>query len=417
MLHKILLPFLRRRIKTDVGLEIPPKKEVLVYCPMTQIQKDLYQAVVERSIEAFLNVKKDDVVDTEKHGRGMRERADIDYSFDLVCEYKNDDKFEASMLRIASKEAAPSYSAYRLIEQMSTSETRYSIKSRMMDMRKAVNHPYLIEYPITDDGFYKIDEDVIVLCGKMKVLDQMLTELMRKGHKILLFSQMTRMLDILGDYLNLRKLKFSRLDGSMDFVDRQANIDKFNRDSEVKVFLLSTRAGGLGINLTAADTVIIYDSDWNPQQDLQAQDRCHRIGQTKPVMVYRLVTKGTFDEKIVLRAAAKRKIEKLVIHKDKFNSVTADTEEKAALKIDPEELLKLLHSKDHVGAVACSEGEVLSKDDLSKLLDRSDLTWSSQQDAKDVKTKTKPKKEIKVEGVFEVLEDVDDHGALDSVTE
>lgn len=416
MLHKILLPFLRRRIKTDVGLEIPPKKEVLVYCPMTQIQKDLYQAVVERSIENFLNVKKDEVVDTEMHGRGKRKRADIDYSFDLVTEYENDDKFEKSLSRIASAWEKTSFSAYKLINQMSKNETNYSIKSRMMDMRKAVNHPYLIEYPITDDGFYKIDEDVIGLCGKMKVLDQMLNELMRKGHKILLFSQMTRCLDILGDYLNLRKLKFSRLDGSMDFVDRQANIDKFNRDAEVKVFLLSTRAGGLGINLTAADTVIIYDSDWNPQQDLQAQDRCHRIGQTKPVMVYRLVTKGTFDEKIVLRAAAKRKIEKLVIHKDKFNSVTADTEEKAALKIDPEELLKLLHSKDHVGAVTCSDGEVLSKEDLAKLLDRSDLTWSGQQNVKDVNKKATVKKE-NIKGVFEVLEDVNDHGALDSVTE
>jgi len=397
MLHKILLPFLRRRIKADVGLEIPPKKEVLVYCPMTQIQKDLYQAVVERSIEDFLNVKKDDVVNTETHGRGKRERADIDYSIEN-----------------ASREVKTSYSAYSLKDKMSDSETNYSIKSRMMDMRKAVNHPYLIEYPITDGGFYKIDEEVIGLCGKMKVLDQMLNELMRKGHKILLFSQMTKMLDILGDYLNLRKLKFSRLDGSMNFVDRQDNIDKFNRDAEVKVFLLSTRAGGLGINLTAADTVIIYDSDWNPQQDLQAQDRCHRIGQTKPVMVYRLVTRGTFDEKIVLRAAAKRKIEKLVIHKDKFNSVTADTEQKAALRIDPEELLKLLHSKDHVGAVACSDGEVLSKEDLDKLLDRSDLSWSGQQD---VKMKATVKKENKIKGVFEVLEDVDDHGVLDSVTE
>ena len=98
---------------------------------------------------------------------------------------------------------------------------------------------------------------------------------------------MTKMLDILGDYLNLRGFKFSRLDGQMEWSERQDNIDRFNNDPDVKIFILSTRAGGLGINLTAADTIIIYDSDWNPQQDLQAQDRAHRIGQTKPVMVYR----------------------------------------------------------------------------------------------------------------------------------
>ena len=101
----------------------------------------------------------------------------------------------------------------------------------------------------------------------------------------------------------------------MNFLDRQANIDKFNQDPDYNIFLLSTRAGGLGINLTAADTCIIYDSDWNPQQDLQAQDRCHRIGQTKPVMIYRMVTANTIDQKIVERAAAKRKLEKMVIHK------------------------------------------------------------------------------------------------------
>ena len=101
----------------------------------------------------------------------------------------------------------------------------------------------------------------------------------------------------------------------MNFLDRQANIDKFNQDPDYNIFLLSTRAGGLGINLTAADTCIIYDSDWNPQQDLQAQDRCHRIGQTKPVMIYRLVTANTIDQKIVERAAAKRKLEKMIIHK------------------------------------------------------------------------------------------------------
>ena len=111
---------------------------------------------------------------------------------------------------------------------------------------------------------------MIDICGKLQVLDQMIDELLAGKHKILIFSQMTRMLDIIGDYLSqVKEVRFSRLDGSMSFEDRQENIDVFNETDDVQIFLLSTRAGGLGINLTAADTCIIYDSDWNPQQDLQ----------------------------------------------------------------------------------------------------------------------------------------------------
>jgi len=400
MLQQIILPFLRRRVKTDVGLEIPPKKEVLVYCPLTPRQKELYKAVVEKTI-ADLLVPVEAAPDPDTQGRGKRDKATIDYSvFDKDDEYKNDDKFEEAMLKYSENmPAVGTATAYNLEQASATRALNFCVKSRMMDMRKAVNHPYLIDYPITDDGFYDTGADIVSICGKLRVLDQMLDDLMRRGHKILLFSQMTKMLDILGDYLNWKKLKFSRLDGTMGFEQRQENIDIFNSDPSVQVFLLSTRAGGLGINLTAADTCVIYDSDWNPQQDLQAQDRCHRIGQTKPVMVYRLVTKGTIDEKIVLRAAAKRKIEKLVIHKDKFASLSPDAAEKAAVKIDAAELLRLLNSKDHVGAVTCAEGNVLSDSDLEKLLDRSDLTW-----AKEIAKREKAA-EKKVEGVFQVLDE------------
>ena len=176
-------------------------------------------------------------------------------------------------------------SAYKLRNE--STEVRISMKSRMMDLRKCTNHPYLLEYPLTDDGlYYLVNDDIVEICGKMKVLDQMLKELLKRNHKVLIFSQMTRMLDILGDYLTHNKYKFSRLDGSMHFEDRQANIDRFNDDPDFNIFLLSTRAGGLGINLTAADTCIIYDSDWNPQQDLQAQDRCHRIGNAEFFTLY-----------------------------------------------------------------------------------------------------------------------------------
>merc|ERR1719336_3189867 len=217
-----------------------------------------------------------------------------------------------------------------------------------MDLRKTTNHPYLIEYPLTPCGmFYQVDDNIIEKSGKMKVLDQLLTALLEKGHKVLIFSQMTRMLDILGDYLAHKKLPISRLDGSMGFEDRQENIDRFNETDEVNIFLLSTRAGGLGINLTAADTCIIFDSDWNPQADLQAQDRCHRIGQKRPVIVYRLVTAKTIDEKIVERAAAKRKLEKMVIHSKKFKAQDKKGLDATLGAISPQELLNLLNSKDH----------------------------------------------------------------------
>ena len=160
----------------------------------------------------------------------------------------------------------------------------------MNDLRSAVNHPYILNNPGT------VDQDMIDCCGKLQVLDQMLARLMKDGHKTLVFSQMTRLLDILVSYLEMKGIPFCLLDGRTKYLDRQDGVDRFTNDPSIKVFLLSTRAGGLGINLTAADTCIIYDSDWNPQADLQAQDRCHRIGQTKPVMVYRLVTKGTIDQ-------------------------------------------------------------------------------------------------------------------------
>jgi len=238
-----------------------------------------------------------------------------------------------------------------------------------------VNHPYLIEYPVTEDGmFYDSGPEMVDVCGKLQALDQMLSKLMKGGHKTLIFSQMTKMLDILGDYCNMKKWKFCRLDGGMNFIDRQAGIDKFNQDPDHMIFLLSTRAGGLGINLTAADTVIIYDSDWNPQQDLQAQDRCHRIGQTKPVMIYRLVTANTIDHKIVERAAAKRKLEKMVIHKSKFKA-GAENLSASLQSISPQELLTLLDSKDYCGSMGLTAGQVFSDQQLAQLLDRSDLAW------------------------------------------
>jgi len=421
-LHQILTPFLLRRVKTDVDLQIPPKKEVLVYCPMTNRQTVLYRATVEKTLGDLFksDEKKAKEVLPEK-----RKRATIDYSMILNEEEfeGDDDKFEEHLsklqnyynsLNTVSSSASSAYT--KEIERMKEkSDKNFSMKSRMMDMRKTVNHPYLIEYPVTEDGmFYDSGPDMVDICGKLQVLDQMIVRLMKDGHKTLIFSQMTSMLDILGDYCNFKKWKFCRLDGSMNFLDRQANIDKFNQDPEYCIFLLSTRAGGLGINLTAADTCIIYDSDWNPQQDLQAQDRCHRIGQTKPVMIYRLVTANTIDQKIVERAAAKRKLEKMIIHKSKFKA-GAENVKSSLQSISAQELLTLLDSKDYIGSMVANDkynGQVFSEEQLSKLLDRSDITWGLEDDKKPVK---KSNSSSGVKGVFQVIDCEEKNPDLGSV--
>ncbi|KAJ3683791.1 hypothetical protein LUZ60_014018 [Juncus effusus] len=149
--------------------------------------------------------------------------------------------------------------------------------------------------------------------GKLQTLDILLRRLRAGNHRVLLFAQMTKMLDILEDYMNFRKYKYFRLDGSSTIIDRRDMVRDFQTRNDVFVFLLSTRAGGLGINLTAADTVIFYEIDWNPTLDMQAMDRAHRLGQTREVTVYRLICKETVEEKILQRANQKNTVQQLVM--------------------------------------------------------------------------------------------------------
>ncbi|KAL6133999.1 hypothetical protein ACLB2K_066232 [Fragaria x ananassa] len=149
--------------------------------------------------------------------------------------------------------------------------------------------------------------------GKLQTLDILLKRLRAENHRVLLFAQMTKMLNILEDYMNYRKYRYLRLDGSSTIMDRRDMVRDFQQRNDIFVFLLSTRAGGLGINLTAADTVIFYESDWNPTLDLQAMDRAHRLGQTKDVTVYRLICKETVEEKILQRASQKNTVQQLVM--------------------------------------------------------------------------------------------------------
>uniref|UniRef100_A0A8C3UNZ4 Chromodomain helicase DNA binding protein 1 n=1 Tax=Catharus ustulatus TaxID=91951 RepID=A0A8C3UNZ4_CATUS len=254
-LHKELEPFLLRRVKKDVEKSLPAKVEQILRMEMSALQKQYYKWILTRNYKAL------------------------------------------------SKGSKGSTSGFLNI---------------MMELKKCCNHCYLIKPP-DDNEFYNKQEalqHLIRSSGKLILLDKLLIRLRERRNRVLIFSQMVRMLDILAEYLKYRQFPFQRLDGSIKGELRKQALDHFNAEgSEDFCFLLSTRAGGLGINLASADTVVIFDSDWNPQNDLQAQARAHRIGQKKQVNIYRLVTKGSVEEDILERAKKKMVLDHLVIQR------------------------------------------------------------------------------------------------------
>eukprot|EP00741_Cyanophora_paradoxa_P007456 tig00000128_g7211.t1 len=255
-LHKVLRPFLLRRLKVEVEKSLPPKKVMQLYVGYTAAQRDLYMKILQRDLEAVNGVGSD----------------------------------------------------------------RVRLLNILMQLRKVCNHPYLFDgVEPKFNGVYVTAEHIVENCGKMVLLDKLLKRLRETGDRVLIFSQMTRMLDILQDYCEFRGYEYCRIDGDTDGDVRERSVAEFNApDSSKFLFLLSTRAGGLGINLATANIVVLYDSDWNPQVDLQAQDRAHRIGQTKPVTVYRLVTEGTIEEKIIERAEMKLRLDQVVIQQGRL---------------------------------------------------------------------------------------------------
>ena len=253
-LHKILRPFMLRRLKKEVEKNLPPKHETILYTGMSAMQKKLYRDILIRDIDAI----------------------------------------------------------------QGTSGSRTAILNIVMQLRKCAGHPYL--FPgVEDRTLPPLGDHLVDNCGKMVLLDKLLKRLKERGDRVLLFTQMTRILDIMEDYLVMRRYNYCRIDGNTTYEVREDYIDSFNKpDSEKFIFLLSTRAGGLGINLQTANVVILYDSDWNPQADLQAQDRAHRIGQKKPVQVFRFVTEHTVEEKIVERAQQKLKLDAMVVQQGRL---------------------------------------------------------------------------------------------------
>ncbi|KAG2457438.1 INO80 ATPase, partial [Polypterus senegalus] len=212
-------------------------------------------------------------------------------------------------------------------------------------------------------SFIKIPdkESLITDSGKLHTLDLLLTRLKSQGHRVLIYSQMTRMIDLLEEYMVYRKHTYMRLDGSSKISERRDMVADFQSRTDIFVFLLSTRAGGLGINLTAADTVIFYDSDWNPTVDQQAMDRAHRLGQTKQVTVYRLICKGTIEERILQRAKEKSEIQRMVISGGNFKPDTLKPKEVVSLLLDDEELEKKLRQRQE---------EKRQQEESSKVKDR-----------------------------------------------
>lgn len=205
----------------------------------------------------------------------------------------------------------------------------------LVNLRKVANHPFLFGEPRDKNGQYIGVSDsrlLVAASGKFRLLNRMLSRLKTEGHKVLIFSQMTKLLDILQDFLDLQSYSYCRIDGSVKMADRQLGIEEFNNDREKFIFLLSTRAGGLGINLQAADTCIIFDSDWNPHQDAQAQDRCHRIGQVNPVVVYRLLTVDSVDIDMMERQISKKKLDRLTILAGNFGRAGERSGENLTLK-------------------------------------------------------------------------------------
>ncbi|KAK9828698.1 hypothetical protein WJX72_001585 [[Myrmecia] bisecta] len=252
-LHQLLSPHLLRRTKKDVLKQLPPKREQIVRVELSALQKEYYRGILTKN---FPNLAA---------GRAQTSR----------------------------------------------------LKNVMMELRKCCNHPYLFEgaEPHIADP-QKALAELVEASGKLALLDKMMAKMKECGHRVLIYSQFTRLLDILEDWLVGRRWGYQRIDGTIASADRQARIDAFNtHPADNFCFLLSTRAGGLGINLATADTVIIYDSDWNPHNDLQAQARAHRLGQQRGVMIYRLVTRATIEERMMQQTKKKMVLEHLVVQK------------------------------------------------------------------------------------------------------
>ena len=255
----------------------------------------------------------------------------------------------------------------------------------IMQLRKICNHPYLFMQD------WPIDDDVVRTSGKFELLDRMLPKLKAAGHRVLMFSQMTQLMTILEKFFELKKFPYLRLDGSTVSDDREKRMYQFNDpNSPYFIFLLSTRAGGLGLNLATADTVFLFDSDWNPMMDAQAQDRAHRIGQKNAVRVFRLISTSPVEERILARATDKLNLTELVVEAGKFNKSGGGNTDTQARKEMVEALLAEYSesreqgvAEDAEAGIITSESVVQDEDQINDMmaLHDSELTLYQKMDA------------------------------------
>ena len=413
-LHAILKPFLLRRVKNDVEQNLPKKREYILYAPLTPVQKELYRKIKDDDIRSYLEEKaverigerlEDSRVSEMKgkkrkagsgtstpnksakssrrstptssirsgqSGRGRGRPKKQNYAEVSDREYFKQLEQSSDSEEVDEEEQEESTRAETL-KQARKEVNQKKLQNPVMQLRLACNSPHHFSWPWAPET--DPDETLVTESGKMVMLDRLVPYLFKKGHKVILFSQFSKQLDILEDWATvLRGWPVCRIDGAVKAEDRQEQIEAFNTKKDHQLFLLSTRAGGLGINLTSADTVILFDSDWNPQQDLQAQDRAHRIGQTRPVIIYRLATKGTVEQTLLEKADGKRRLEKLVIQKDKFRSIL-DRKPKKGGDDEYTELQQILANEDFENYDPGEGTDILSDADLKLLTDRSEAAY------------------------------------------
>lgn len=289
---QIMKPFILRRLKKDVLSFLPPKTEKIMKVPMIDSQKEKYLDLITEYQNATGVIKSTTEISGMSIMMDMRKLA----NHPLLLRYYFSD---AEVRKIARKLAGDSDWKNKNIDE-TFQDIAYLSDFKLLQLKEKYTSLYDLRIP----------DQLIVASGKFRQLDELLPTLKSEGHRVLIFSQFVMMLDILEKYLDIRDYGYLRLDGQTAVTERQEMIDLYNKDSNIFIFLLSTKAGGLGINLTAADTVIIHDIDFNPYNDKQAEDRSHRMGQTKPVTIYRLVTEGTIEEGMLMIAQDKLKLEK-----------------------------------------------------------------------------------------------------------
>lgn len=426
-LHAILKPFLLRRVKADVEKSLPKKREYVLYAPLTQTQRELYHEILEGNSRSYLENK---IIESlsgastpaSARSRSLKRKA----GSEAATPNKSAKSSRASTPATTDSVGPRSRRAKKKQQYEEVSDSRYfkqleeeddqtneedaesedeaevertktlslakrelankKLQNPVMQLRQCCNSPHNFFYPFDLDDNTPVDETLVTESGKMLLLDRLLPELLQRGHKILIFSQFKTQLDLLETYCSeLRGWATSRIDGSVAQTDRQQQILDFNDPkSDTNIFLLSTRAGGQGINLAAADTVLLFDSDWNPQQDLQAQDRAHRIGQTRPVIVYRFATKGTVEQQLLESADSKRRLEKLVIQKGRFRSNVGGGGGGSGGGADFAELQKLLQRDDGERIDVADGKGLLSDRDLAILTDRSEEAFERAEKGIDV---------------------------------